>query len=163
MAPARTADLTTSGKESTMDDTAAKLKDLIELLHDGEKFYADAAQNVTLVAYAGLFQRMSRTKRAIANELSSQVASFGETAPEGGTVFGSLRKLYTELRAGMSTDSEAVYVAQLEQTEDRIIEAFRSEITTSDNAEVRRIAERYYPEVKRAHDEMRDLKHRIAA
>ena len=91
------------------------------------------------------------------------VTSHGEKVPEGGTVFGALRKLYADVRASMGSDAEAVYVAQLEQTEDRILEAFRKELTMSENAEVRRIAERHYPEVKRAHDEMRELKHRLAA
>ncbi|UXI68303.1 PA2169 family four-helix-bundle protein [Tahibacter amnicola] len=146
-----------------MSDTTGKLKDLIELLHDGEKFYTEAATKVKVPAFANLFARMARMKQAIANDLSTQVGSHGEKAPTGGTMFGALRQLYTDIRASMSRDAEAVYVAQLEQTEDRILEAFRDELTKSDNVEVRNIAERHYPEIKRAHDEMRDLKSRLAA
>jgi uncharacterized protein (TIGR02284 family) len=143
--------------------TTSNLKDLIELLNDGEKFYSEAATKVKIPAYANLFQRMAQQKQAIASDLSARLASHGETAPEGGTMLGSLRKFYADVRASMSSDAESIYVAQLEQTEDRILEAFRDELTQSEDMELRRIAERHYPDVKRTHDEMRDLKRRLAA
>ncbi|MCQ4167088.1 PA2169 family four-helix-bundle protein [Tahibacter harae] len=143
--------------------TSSNLKDLIELLNDGEKFYAEAAAKVKIPAYANLFQRMAQQKQAIASDLSARLSALGESAPQGGTMLGSLRKFYTDVRASMSKDSEAVYVGQLEQTEDRILEAFRDELTQSEDLELRRIAERHYPDLKRTHDEMRDLKRRLAA
>ncbi|MEO8670797.1 MAG: PA2169 family four-helix-bundle protein [Tahibacter sp.] len=146
-----------------MTATTSTLKELIELLHDGEEFYSEAASKVQVPAYSNLFQRLARTKAAIAKDLSVHVTSHGEKVPESGTVFGALRKFYTDIRASIGTDAEGVYVGQLEQTEDRILDAFRKVVTESDNNEVRQIAERYYPEVKRAHDEMRELKHRLAA
>lgn len=143
--------------------TSSNLKDLIELLNDGEKFYSEAAERVKIPAYANLFRRMAQQKQAIASDLSARLAVHGEVAPMGGTVLGSLRKLYAEVRASMSKQSEAIYVAQLEQTEDRILEAFRDDLTQSEDIELRRIAERHYPDLKRTHDEMRDLKKRLAA
>jgi uncharacterized protein (TIGR02284 family) len=143
--------------------TTSNLKDLVELLNDGEKFYSEAATKVKIPAYANLFQRMAQQKQAIASDLSARLASHGETAPEGGTLLGSLRKFYADVRASMSSDAESIYVAQLEQTEDRILEAFRDELTQSEDMELRRIAERHYPDIKRTHDEMRDLKRRLAA
>jgi uncharacterized protein (TIGR02284 family) len=143
--------------------TTSNLKDLIELLNDGEKFYSEAATKVKVPAYADLFRRMALQKQAIASDLSARLAARGETAPAGGTMLGSLRKLYTEVRASMAKANESVYVAQLEQTEDRILEAFRNDLTQSEDMELRRIAERHYPDLKRTHDEMRDLKRRLAA
>ena len=111
--------------------TSSNLKDLIELLNDGEKFYSEAADRVKIPAYANLFRRMAQQKQAIASDLSARLAVHGEVAPMGGTVLGTLRKLYAEVLASMSKQSESVYVAQLEQTEDRILEAFRDEVTTA--------------------------------
>lgn len=146
-----------------MSTTTSKLNDLIELLNDGENFYTEAAAKVKLPAYKNLFLRMATIKRAVSADLASHVAAHGGDVASGGTVFGSLRKMYADIRASMTKDSEAVYVAQLEQTEDRILEAFRDELNDDESLEVRRLAERHYPELKRAHDEMRDLKHRLAA
>jgi len=146
-----------------MTKTTSALKELIELLHDGEKFYTDAAAKVSSSVYGELFQRMAQTKRSIANDLAVHVSARGESPPDGGTVFGSLRQTYADVAASLGRDKESVYISQLEQTEDRLLEAFQKELTTNDNPEVRRIVERYYPEVKRAHDEMAQLKARIAA
>lgn len=146
-----------------MTTITSTLKDLIELLHDGEKFYTDAAGKVSSSVYAELFRRMAQTKRSIASDLAVHVSARGETPPEGGTVFGALRKTYADLAASLGRDKESVYVGQLEQTEDRLLDAFQKELTTNENPEVRRIVERYYPEVKRSHDEMAQLKARIAA
>lgn len=146
-----------------MSKTTSKLNDLIELLNDGENFYTEAAAKVKLPAYKNLFLRMATLKRTVATDLASHVTAHGGTVASGGTVFGSLHKMYADVRASMAKESETVYVAQLEQAEDRILEAFRNELNDAENLEVRRIAERHYPELKRAHDEMRDLKHRLAA
>ena len=42
--------------------TSSNLKDLIELLNDGEKFYSEAADRVKIPAYANLFRRMARPR-----------------------------------------------------------------------------------------------------
>ena len=143
--------------------TSATLNDLIQVLNDGEAFYADAASKPELSAYRSLFQRMARTKQSIANDLKTQVASHGEKPSKSGTVFGTLRAKYTELRANFGHDQAKVYVAQLEQAEDAILESFESHLKDTDNAEVRAIITRYMPEVLSAHNEMRDLKVRLAA
>lgn len=143
--------------------TSATLNDLIEVLNDGESFYTEAASKPELSAYRSLFQRMARTKQAIAGDLKAQVASHGDNPADGGTFFGTLRAKYTELRSSFGSDKAKVYVDQLEQAEDSILEAFESHIKDTDNAEVRAILTRYMPEVLSAHNEMRDLKMRLAA
>ena len=56
------------------------------------------------------------------------------------------------------SDTQAEYVAQLEEFEDRILDEFRDAIEKTDDAGVRAIATRYMPEVRRDHDEMKSLK-----
>jgi len=139
------------------------LNDLIQLLNDGQAFYTEAAAKKELGAYRGLFERMARTKQAIAGDLKAQVASHGDAVKTSGTIFGSLRTKYTELRASLGKNPEKVYVAELEQAEDAILEAFESHLKDTDNMEVRAIITRHMPEVLSAHNEMRDLKVRLAA
>jgi uncharacterized protein (TIGR02284 family) len=142
--------------------TSSTLNELIQLLHDGETFYNDAAQKVGM-PYRDLFQRMARIKVAIASELAVHVTGHGDTPSESGTVMGKLRKSYADLRASIGKNPEKVYVAQLEETEDRILEAFRSHLKDSDITEVRNILTRHLPEVQKTHDEMRALKINLAA
>lgn len=145
-----------------MSNTTATLNDLIALLHDGEKFYTEAAEKVKTPAYRSLFQRMARTKQAIAVDLAAHVAAHGETASNEGTFSGTLHKAYSAVRAKLGKDPETVYISQLEETEDRLLEAFRDQLGTN-NMEIRSVIEKYYPEVKRAHDELRELKQQLAA
>jgi len=139
------------------------LNDLIQLLNDGEAFYMEAAAKKELGTYRSLFERMARTKQVIASDLKAQVTSHGDAVKRDGTIFGGLRTKYTELRASFGKNPVKVYVGELEQAEDAILEAFESHLKETDNTEVRAILTRHMPEVLSAHNEMRDLKVRLAA
>lgn len=141
-----------------MNKTTTSLNELIEVLNDGVKFYADAAVTTSNGIYKNLFQRMASTKRAIVADLKAEVAYHGEKPSDDGTLAGALRQTYTELTAKLSDKPDAKYVDQLEQSEDRILHAFQDALTLSDKAEVRQIAQNYLPEIKRMHNEMHDLK-----
>lgn len=144
------------------NETSSTLNELIQLLHDGETFYKDASQKVG-APYRDLFQRMARIKSAIAAELATHVTGQGDKPSESGTLMGALRKAYADLRAGLGQNPEKVYVAQLEETEDRILEAFHNHIKDSEITEVRAALTRHLPEVEKAHNEMRALKLNLAA
>jgi uncharacterized protein (TIGR02284 family) len=140
-----------------MSQTTAQLNELIDVLTDGVKFHEEAARAIDGPCQP-LFQRLASTKRSILSDLKAEVAYHGETPAEGGTLAGSLRQAYTELRARVSGQPDVRYIAQLEETEDRILRAFTDALTTSERAEVRQIAQNYLPDIRRMHDEMRTLK-----
>lgn len=140
-----------------MTQTTHQLNELIDVLTDGVKFYDDAAKAID-GPYQALFQRMASTKRSIVSDLKAEVSYQGESPSDGGTVAGSLRQAYTDLAAKVSSKPDYKYVSQLEETEDRILRAFTDALTSSDKAEVRQVAQNYLPDVKRMHDEMRNLK-----
>lgn len=144
-----------------MSTTTTSLNELIAVLNDGVKFYADAAGSTDNETYRNLFQRMASTKRAIAADLKAEVAYHGEQPADGGTVSGSLRQAYADLRASLSDNPDAHYISQLEDSEDRILDAFKDALTISDKAEVRQIAQNYLPDIKRMHSEMRELKQQV--
>ena len=143
-----------------MASTPAQLNELIDVLTDGVKFYEDAARSID-GPYQALFQRLASTKRAILADLRAEVAYHGEAPSESGTLGGSLRQLYTELRARVSGQPDVKYIAQLEESEDRALRAFTDALTTSERAEVRQIAQNYLPDIKRMHEEMRTLKTQV--
>ena len=138
-------------------DTAT-LNDMIEVLNDGRKFYEEAAGEVKRSDLGTLFARMARTKQAIASDLRTAVVAHGVEPAEGGTFAGGLRKAYAEVRTKLSSHKDYQYVVQLEEFEDRILAAFTSAVSESDDQAVRTIAERYIPEVTRDHNEMKTLK-----
>jgi uncharacterized protein (TIGR02284 family) len=148
-------------KENSMKTDTATLKDLVEVLNDGKKFYEEASTKVTQPELKKLFGRMALTKGAIAGDLKTKIVAAGKDAPQGGSFTGSVQKAYSEIRAKLSSSPDGEYVGQLENFEDRIVHAFRDAADKSDDAEVRALASKYMPEVLRDHNEMSSLKHQM--
>ena len=144
-----------------MDGQIRELSGMITVLRDGESFYAEAAEKVSLPAYRYLFRRMSRTKQAIANNLALEVEARGAQPPEGGSWVGSIRQCYTHCRAVLSSDKDALFVIELEEVEDRIVQTFEQALTTT-SGRTREIVETYLPEVLRNHQDMQGLKRSLA-
>ncbi len=141
-----------------MATDTSTLNDLIDILDDGRNFYTDAAAKAERPEHRQLFERMVSTKTAIVTDLKSTVAASGEKPHEGGSTAGGLRQAWGELRAKLSSDTDAQYIAQLEEFEDRILHSFEGAVQDSDDAAVRGLAQKYMPEVRRDHDRMRALK-----
>ncbi|TLY51896.1 MAG: PA2169 family four-helix-bundle protein [Gammaproteobacteria bacterium] len=144
-----------------MHTDTATLKDLVEVLNDGKKFYEEASHKVKRPELAQLFSRMATTKSAIADDLAGKIKSSGENAPKGGSFSGTLHKAYSDVRAKLSSSPDGEYVAQLEDFEDRIVHAFRDAAGSSKDADVRALANRYLPDVLRDHGEMSNLKQQM--
>jgi uncharacterized protein (TIGR02284 family) len=145
--------------EIFMETDTATLKDLVEVLNDGKNFYEAAASGVELPQFKQIFSQMARTKAAMADDFKTMIVVSGESAPEGGSIGGSLRKAWAEVAAKLSNTPNAEYVGQLEDFEDRIVREFRSAVNSTDDAKVRALAEKHLPDVLRDHDQMRALKH----
>ncbi|AKC87040.1 PA2169 family four-helix-bundle protein [Pseudoxanthomonas suwonensis] len=135
------------------------LNDLIAISRDGQEFYTEAAQRVEDAELAALFRRMAAVKTDVVGQLSATVQSAGGTPDTDGTLVGSLRQAYGNVRAALG-DSKYAYVAQLEESEDRLLEAFDEVVADADTpAAARDAALRLLPEVRACHDEMRRRKH----
>ena len=139
------------------------LNDLIEVTRDGQRFYEEAADKIGDETLRALFLRLIESRRALIDELSAHVASLGATAASGGTVGGTLRTLYGELRASLAGDRSAAFVSQLEEAEDRLLHAFEHALQHDADALVRDILGRHFPRVRSMHDEMRNLKRNLTA
>jgi uncharacterized protein (TIGR02284 family) len=147
--------------EYVVKENAATLRELVEVLNDGRKFYEEAATQARADELKQLFGRMARTKGAIAKALNSRIEAHGVAAPADGTLAGMLRKAYAEVRASLSSSPDQEYVGQLEGFEDRIIRVFRSAAGESEDPEVRAVASKYLPDVMRDHSEMSALKYQL--
>jgi uncharacterized protein (TIGR02284 family) len=139
------------------------LKDIVETARDGADFYESAQRKVNNPRLRAIFGRMSAAKRELITGLSDHLAVSGEPAPEGGTLFGSLRRLYAEVLATLASDDDHVYVSQLEEAEDRLLDQIQKAIDAASETDARVQLQAYLPKVRACHDEMRDLKQHLAA
>jgi uncharacterized protein (TIGR02284 family) len=139
------------------------LKDIVETARDGADFYEGAQRKVNNPRLKAIFGRMSAAKRELITGLSDHLAHEGEAAPTGGTLFGSFRRLYAEVLATLASDDDHVYVAQLEEAENRLLDQIQQAIGEASATDVRVQLQAYLPKVRACHDEMRDLKEHLAA
>lgn len=134
------------------------LNDLIEIARDGSDFYTEAANKVDNPALSTLFTQMAGHKREIVAGLTADVAATGGEPTDSGTMTGSMRKGYANLRAALGNRDYA-YVAELEALEDRLMEAFQETIDDADTPPAARAAaQKYMPRVVECHDIMRNRK-----
>lgn len=141
-----------------MTSNAQLLHDLVQVCRDSQSFYQDVAKETSDSQLRGMFTRMAAAKGELIHDLSGNLVRMGEAPPESGTVAGSLRKAYADVRAAFSKQDNKIYVGQLEETEDRVLEHFEDALAKTDSPEVRRILSTHLPRVRACHDEMRNLK-----
>ena len=134
------------------------LNDLIEIARDGHDFYTEAAGKVKDAELSALFMRIACVKQDIVTRLSAVVASAGGKPAEHGTMVGSMQQFYGKVRAALG-DTTYGYVAELEESEDRLLKAFNETIGDEDTpAAARAEAQALLPSVRECHNVMRDRK-----
>ncbi|HEY0973147.1 MAG TPA: PA2169 family four-helix-bundle protein [Solimonas sp.] len=146
-----------------MSKDITHLKEIVEIARDGETFYRDAESSVGDATLKPIFARMAAAKRELVGALSQKLAANGESTPQSGTFAGSVRKAYTDVAAKLSSKDSQIFVAQLEETEDRLLDQVRKAAEDTTDASIRLTLQAYLPKVKACHDEMRNLKRRMAA
>lgn len=141
-----------------MNHSNHRLNDLVAIARDGKGFYEHAATKVNDPELKALFNRIASIKGEVVAGLSSQIKAAGEKPADSGTLVGDISKLYGELRA-LAGNKDYAYVAQLEQSEDRLLHAFeeaRNDKDVSPAALV--VLDRLAPEIRQCHDLMRTRK-----
>jgi len=142
---------------------ANTLQDLVQIARDGVEFYTEAGKEVKDADLRATFARMADAKRDLIGSLSTKLIASNEDVPTGGTVAGKLRQMYADVRASISSNEEKVYVAQLEEAEDRLVEHYDAAIKEVQDPLVLAMLEAHMTRVRACHSEMRGLKLRFAA
>ena len=143
---------------STQSTIEHRLNDLIEIARDGKSFYEEAATKVKDAELSALFTRIAGVKARIVAALSGSVAASGGKPAEHGTMVGSMQQFYGKVRAALG-DTTYGYVAELEESEDRLLKAFNETIGDEDTpAAARAEAQALLPSVRECHNVMRDRK-----
>ena len=134
-----------------------QLNELIAIIRDGQRFYEHAHDEIKDVRLQALFRDMAQAKHKVIQALAVKVAANHEEPTSSGTLVGKLRQAYADARATLSSDEAATYVTQLEEAEDRILEAFEDAMETA-QPDVRALLAVEMPEVRACHQRMRELK-----
>lgn len=140
-----------------MSHKTEQLNELIAIIRDGQRFYEHAHDEIKDDRLQALFRDMAQAKHQVIQALSVKVAANHEEPTSSGTLVGKLRQAYADARATLSSDEESTYVAQLENAEDRILEAFEDAMETA-QPDVRALLAVEMPKMRACHQRMHELK-----
>ena len=144
-----------------MNQSSKILNDIVSVVRDGKAFYDTAIPKVHDPELKALFTRMAAMKGEVLSGLSAEVKAMDELPAAEGTWAGDLAKLYAEVRT-LVGDKDYEWVSQLENSEDRLVQAFDEAVQDTDTpVSARAILNRFLPEVRACHDIMRSRKHAL--
>jgi uncharacterized protein (TIGR02284 family) len=140
------------------NQSVSTLNDLIAITRDGKNFYEEAAGKVEDPGLQSLFSRFAASKSQVVAELGGAVQAAGGQPEQTGTMVGSMQQMYGKARAALG-DRNYGYVAELEESEDRLLGAFKDALKDDETPPAARdVIGRLLPEVQGCHDVMRDRK-----
>jgi uncharacterized protein (TIGR02284 family) len=147
------------------DKKSVLLQDLLEIATDSKNFYSAAAEAVELPFLKQMFAHMADAKDSLAIQLSAHIEARGNVPDDGGSLAGNLRRIYTDVLAALSSASVATYTytAELEETEDRLLEHFDRALAETDSMDVRAVLLTELPKLRRSHERMKQLKDSLTA
>jgi uncharacterized protein (TIGR02284 family) len=141
-----------------MNQNMHHLNELIELTRDGQHFYQHAADAVKDIELQHLFRDMAQTKTHIIQALSVKVAANNEQPSVEGTLSGKMREVYADTKARLG-NTDAVYIDQLDQTEERILQAFEDALKDAE-PDVRALLAIELPKIRACHERIHKLNHK---
>ena len=146
-----------------MTHTNEILNELVSATRDGQSFYELAATEVSNFELQALFTRIAKVKGDIVAGLSTEIRANGAKPTDDGTWSASVTRNYVEVRALLG-DKNYTYVAQLENSEDQLLEAFDKALKdTATTPHAQSVITSYLPEVRSCHAIMRAKKSELKA
>ena len=139
-----------------MNPSTIRLNELIEITRDGQHFYQHAMTEVKDVELQHMFRDLAQAKTHIIQALSVKVAASDEQPAQNGTLAGRMRELYTDTKARMG-DPDAVYIEQLAEVEERIVNAFEDALDGAE-PDVRALLAIELPKLRACHSRMRQIR-----
>jgi uncharacterized protein (TIGR02284 family) len=138
------------------------VKDLVKVLHDGVTFYTDAKIELKGSGYESALQEMIDARQQALARLQPLIfLREGETEP-GTTISGSLHKTYTDILAAIKSNKSQVYIAQLEELEDRTLEYIQKAQYEAVSIDIKTALNSTHKSLRQCHDRMRSLKRSAA-
>lgn len=133
---------------------------LVKTLENGRAGFEEAAERVASAGRADVasrFREFAAERAAMATELESLAAAYGDDVDARSTAPGLLHRGWMALKDALSGDDIAAVVATAEQGEDHALEQYDEALADDVSPEFRPILERQRSAVKSAHDYVRSL------
>jgi len=143
-----------------MADEKDIVKDVVEVLHDGHKGFADLAEHIKDPQVKAFFMKESQTRAQFASELESAALLKRE---EAGTASGAIHRFWGDLKGKMGGGDHTL-LETAEQGEDAAKEAYKKALNENViTGAVRQILVKQQSHVQQSHDQVKAFRDRKAA
>jgi uncharacterized protein (TIGR02284 family) len=143
------------------DQSETVLRDLMQVLIDGQKGFAQAADSLEEDGHSNLAQTMTgyaEQRQRLAAELQEAASAYVTLSDVEGSTGADLHRAWMGLADAVTGDDPHAVLAVAEQGEDHAKRAYSDTLMEDLPEDLRAIVARQSDEVIEAHDEVRDLR-----
>ena len=133
-----------------MSTDEATTKDLIQTLEDGKEGFAKGAEKLEKTdspELAATFRRLSTQREGFARELQDLAHTYGDDAPERGSVAGTVHRGWLTLKDALSGSDPDGVLDAAEQGEDHAVKEFDKALEADISPGLRAVVERQATQV----------------
>jgi uncharacterized protein (TIGR02284 family) len=142
------------------EEIISHLNDLVEVLLDSERGYADAASHISDLHFQTEFAEEAKHRAGFAKQLRAEVERLGGHAPTSGTLQASVYRGWQDLKAAVSGGASGGIIAACETGDDFALAAFERVVALDISGEPRALIEKQTNQIRQAHRRLLNLKSR---
>jgi uncharacterized protein (TIGR02284 family) len=143
------------------DTLGSVFEDLIQTLENGHKGFDQVAEHLEGQAGSAVAERMrtfAEQRADFSTELRSLASMHGINVADSGSVAGAVHRGWIGLKDALTGDDAGAVLGAAETGEDHAVAEYEEALEMDLPAEVRTVIQRQAAEVRRAHDEVRNLR-----
>ena len=142
------------------DQVVSALNSLIEINRDGQKGFQEAADKIEAKQIKEFCFEQSRARAQFVGELQPEVRSLGGEPEKTGSVAAAVHRGWIDLASTLGGGDHAILIAT-ETGEDYAVGQYKKALDENLPAPVRKIVDRQFQSVKRAHDKVKGMRDRL--
>ncbi len=128
------------------------VKDVVEVLHDGQKGFAELGKHLQDPQVKTFFMKESLTRSRFAGELESAAGLENGT---GGTASGAMRRFWGDLKGKLGAGDHAL-LETAEHGEDVVKKTYQDALQKPEvSGNIRQILEKQQTHIKQSHDQVK--------
>ena len=131
---------------------------LIERCKDGSKGYKTASEDIEDQDLKDLFLKYAVQRDSMITELQDQMHRLGHTDDESSSIEGTLHRAWIDLKSALTSKDRVRVLEECERGEDYAVKAYEEALQKNLPADLKKVVEQQYRDVKHAHDHIRTLR-----
>lgn len=144
----------------TPDQVVSALNSLIEISRDGQKGFQEASDKIESPQIREFYSKQSMVRAQFVGELQPQVRSFGGEPEKTGSIAAAVHRGWIDLTSTLGGGDHAILIAT-ETGEDYAVGEYKKALDENLPAPLRKIVERQFQSVTRAHDKVKGMRDRL--